>query len=105
MMRLSGAFPTEALTSLRLLCTGGNIYLANHNGVLRCFDFKTGEKIYEERLGADAVCQHRWSRQMVKFIARRTWHVHVIKAGHKLEVLAKNEMGEPCLATPRSHRE
>jgi outer membrane protein assembly factor BamB len=26
--------------------------------------------------------------------------VHVIKAGPKMEVLAKNELGEPCLATP-----
>ena len=26
--------------------------------------------------------------------------VHVIKAGPTLEVLAKNELGEPCLATP-----
>ena len=26
--------------------------------------------------------------------------VHVLKAGPKLEVLAKNDMGEPCLATP-----
>src|SRR5215510_13684143 len=26
--------------------------------------------------------------------------VYVIKAGPKLEVLAKNDLGEPCLATP-----
>ena len=26
--------------------------------------------------------------------------VYVLKAGPKLEVLAKNNLGEPCLATP-----
>src|SRR5262249_61061957 len=34
----------------------GHIYLANYNGLLRCFDFKTGEKMYEERLGLDVSC-------------------------------------------------
>jgi outer membrane protein assembly factor BamB len=31
-----------------------HIYLGNTNGVLRCFESKTGRKIYEERLGPDA---------------------------------------------------
>ncbi|HST22047.1 MAG TPA: PQQ-binding-like beta-propeller repeat protein [Blastocatellia bacterium] len=80
---------------------GGYIYLANHNGVLRCFNFKTGEKMYEERLGADASCSASLVAADGKvYCPTEQGTIHVIKAGPKLEVMAKNEMGEPCLATP-----
>jgi outer membrane protein assembly factor BamB len=80
---------------------GGYIYLANHNGALRCFDFKTGEKIYEERLGTDAVCTASLVAADGKiYCPTEDGAVYVIKAGPKLDVLAKNELGEPCLATP-----
>jgi outer membrane protein assembly factor BamB len=79
----------------------GYIYLANYNGVLRCFDFKTGGKVFEERLGADAVCSSSLVAADGKvYCPTEDGVVHVIKAGPKLEVLAKNELGDPCLATP-----
>ena len=80
---------------------GGYIYLANYNGVMRCFDFKTGQKVYEERLGKDAVCSASLVAADGKiYCPTEDGIVHVIKAGPQLEVLAKNELGEPCLATP-----
>lgn len=80
---------------------GGQVYLANFNGVIRCFDFKTGRKVYEERLGPDAVCSSSLVAADGKiYCATEAGTVHVIKAGPRLEVLAKNELGEPCLATP-----
>jgi outer membrane protein assembly factor BamB len=80
---------------------GGYVYLANHNGVLRCFDFKTGEKMYEERLGAGASCSASLVAADGKiYCPTEQGEIHVIKAGPKLEVLAKNDLGEPCLATP-----
>lgn len=79
----------------------GYIYLANHNGVLRCFDFKTGTKMYEERLGADSACSASLVAADGKiYCPTEQGIVNVIKAGPKFEVLAKNDMGEPCLATP-----
>jgi outer membrane protein assembly factor BamB len=77
------------------------LYLATHNGVLRCFDFKTGEKVYEERTGASAL----FSASPVaadgkNYCSAEEGVIYVIKAGPKLEVLAKNDLGEPCLATP-----
>lgn len=80
---------------------GGYIYLANHNGLLRCFDFKTGAKMYETRLGIDSACSASLVAADGKiYCPTEQGVVHVIKAGPTLEVLAKNEMGEPCLATP-----
>ncbi|MGH9838584.1 MAG: PQQ-binding-like beta-propeller repeat protein [Blastocatellia bacterium] len=79
----------------------GHIYLANHNGVLRCYDFKTGGKMYEERLGADASCSASLVAADGKiYCPTEQGIVHVIKAGPTLETLAKNDLGEPCLATP-----
>lgn len=78
-----------------------HIYLANHNGLLRCFDFKTGQKMYEERLGTDASCSASLVAADGKiYCPVEQGSVHVIKAGPKLEKLAKNELGAPCLATP-----
>jgi outer membrane protein assembly factor BamB len=79
----------------------GHIYLANYNGLLRCFDFKTGQKMYEERLGTDATCSASLVAADGKiYCPVEQGSVHVIKAGPKLEKLAKNELGAPCLATP-----
>ena len=79
----------------------GQIYLANFNGVLRSFDFKTGNKIYEQRLGPDAAISSSLVAADGKiYCATEDGIVHVIKAGPTMEVLAKNGLGEPCLATP-----
>src|SRR5215813_4410516 len=80
---------------------GGYIYLANFNGVLRCFDFKTAKKVFEDRLGKDATCSASLVAADGKiYIPTEEGSVYVIKAGPKLETLAKNELGAPCLATP-----
>ena len=79
----------------------GHIYLANYNGLLRCFDFKTGQKMYEERLGLDDTCSSSLVAADGKiYCPVEQGAVHVIKAGPKLEKLAKNGLGAPCLATP-----
>ncbi|NOT62614.1 MAG: PQQ-binding-like beta-propeller repeat protein [Acidobacteria bacterium] len=79
----------------------GYIYLANHNGVVRCFDFKTGEKMFEERLGADSACSASLVAADGKiYCPTEQGVIYVLKAGPKFEVLAKNDLGEPCLATP-----
>jgi len=79
----------------------GYIYLANHNGMLRCFDFKTGEKMFEERLGLDVSCSASLVAADDKiYCPVEQGTVYVIKAGPTLEALAKNELGAPCLATP-----
>jgi outer membrane protein assembly factor BamB len=80
---------------------GGYVYLANHNGVVRCFDFKTGEKMFEQRLGGDDSCSASLVAADGKiYVPTEQGIVHVLKAGPKLDVLAKNDLGEPCLATP-----
>ena len=83
----------------------GLIYLANHNGVMRCFDFKTGKRLYEERLGPDSSCSASLVAADGKiYCATEQGLVHTIKAGPTFERLARNDLGEPCLATPAISR-
>jgi len=81
---------------------GDLAYFCRDNGVLTCYDAKTGEKHYNERLGkgdtgftASAVA----SDGRV-FFTSEEGDVFVIKSGPKFELLAQNEIGEHAMATP-----
>ena len=73
----------------------------NTNGVVRCFQATTGEKIYERRLddGA-AIIASLVAADGKIFCASENGSVYVLKSGPEFEVLARNGMGEPCYATP-----
>lgn len=80
---------------------GDYLYLGNTNGVLRCFHAVTGEKMYEERIdsGAYMVASLVASNGRI-YCTAEDGTVYVVAAGPKFQLLAKNRLGEPCLATP-----
>ncbi len=80
---------------------GDYLYLGNTNGVLRCFHARTGEKVYEERLGSGASIYSSLVAADGKiFCASENGQVYVVKAGAKFELLAKNPMADALFATP-----
>lgn len=80
---------------------GNQIYLGNANGVLRCLNAKTGEKLYEERLSPEAqIYSSLVAADGKVFVPSLDGDVYVVKAGPKFELLSRNHMGEPCFATP-----
>lgn len=80
---------------------GDYIYLGNTNGVVRCLHAKTGEKLYEERLSADAQIYASLVAADGKiYCPSLDGEVYVIEAGPKFKLLAHNPMGEPVFATP-----
>jgi len=80
---------------------GDYIYVGNTNGVVRCFDAKTGEKIYEERLDSDAAMYASLVAADGKiYCPAENGSVYVIQAGPEYQLLARNRMGEPCFGTP-----
>ena len=80
---------------------GDYIYLGNTNGVVRCLNAKTGEKIYEERVSKEAQIYASLVAADGKiFCPSLDGDVYVLKAGPKFELLARNHMGEACFATP-----
>lgn len=80
---------------------GDYIYLGNTNGVVRCLNAKTGEKMYEKRLSADAqIYASVVAADGKVFFPSLDGDVYVVKAGPTYQLLSQNHMGEPCFATP-----
>ena len=77
------------------------LYLRNSNGVVRCFNALTGHKVYEKRLGAGAaILSSLVAAEGKIYCASENGTVYVVEAGPEFNVLARNQMGQPCFATP-----
>ena len=77
------------------------LYLGNSNGMVRCFNASTGEKIYEQRLETGAaIISSLVAAEGKVYCAAENGTVYVLAAGPDFKVLARNPMGEPCFATP-----
>ena len=81
---------------------GDYLYVGDDRGILSCYEAKTGEKVYRERLGGSLSA---YSASPVAgdgrlYFTSEDGDIHVVRAGPKYELLATNSMGEVCLATP-----
>ncbi|MBI4660248.1 MAG: PQQ-binding-like beta-propeller repeat protein [Verrucomicrobia bacterium] len=78
------------------------LYCCNDAGVLACYDARTGQNLYTERLGTggSGFTASAVAADGKIYFTSELGTVYVVKAGPKFEVLAKNEMGETCMATP-----
>jgi len=80
---------------------GDYLYLGNSNGIIRCFNAKTGEKVYEKRLETGAaIISSLVAAEGKIYCASENGTVYVLAAGPEFNILARNTMGEPCFATP-----
>ncbi len=78
------------------------LYVCSNNGVLSAYDVRTGQRLYQERLGGTG---GSFSASPVAadgkiYLASEDGDVFVIKAGPTYELLATNSMGEALMATP-----
>jgi outer membrane protein assembly factor BamB len=79
----------------------GRIYLVKNGGLASCLDTRTGEFLYqEERLGAlgDYYASPGVAAGKI-CVASQQGVVVIHRAGDTLDVLARNALGEPILAT------
>lgn len=84
----------------------GYVYTLNVRGEFFCYNAKTGEEVYKQRLGQGSV----FSASLVAadgriYAASEDGDVYVVKPGPKLEVLGKNNVGEVIMATPAITRD
>jgi outer membrane protein assembly factor BamB len=84
------------------LIYGDYIYSCRDNGVLNCYEAKTGKPIYQERLGTGRT---GFSASPVAangklYFTSEEGEVYVVQAGPTFKVLATNPMDEICMATP-----
>ncbi len=80
----------------------GHLYVLQINGVLAAYDVRTGERLYQERLGGTG---GSFSASPVAadgkiFLTSEDGDVFVVKAGTTYELLSTNHMGEVVMATP-----
>jgi len=80
---------------------GDYLYLGSSSGILRCFNAKTGEKIYEKRLGSGAsMIASLVAGDGKIYCASENGTVYVVAAGPEFRIQARNAMGQPCFASP-----
>lgn len=84
------------------LIHGGLLYACSDGGSLACYDALTGERHYRERLGAGRT---GFSGSAVfsgghLYFSGESGEISVVKAGKTFELVATNDMGETCMATP-----
>lgn len=84
------------------LVYGDYLYVCRDNGVLTCFEARTGDRVYQERLGTGRTgfTASGVATDGKLYYASEEGEVHVLRAGPKFEVLAVNPLGEVCMATP-----
>ena len=81
---------------------GELLYSCSIQGVLTAYNAKTGERVYQERLGGTggAFTASPVASDGKIYLASEDGDVFVVKAGPKYELLAKNPVGEVMMATP-----
>jgi outer membrane protein assembly factor BamB len=81
---------------------GDYLYTCSNNGVLTAYNAKTGERIYQERLGGKggAFTASPIASDGKIYLSSEDGEVFVVKAGPKYELLATNPVGEVMMASP-----
>ncbi|MFN0127922.1 MAG: hypothetical protein ACKV19_14675 [Verrucomicrobiales bacterium] len=80
----------------------GNVHVLDNSGILGCYELKTGQEHYYDRIPHRA---YGFSASPVAadgkiYLSGEDGAVFVIQAGNQLKLLASNPLGEPLMATP-----
>ena len=83
------------------LIYGEYLYNLRGNGALGCYRAKTGELIYQEKVGKMASFSASGIAADGKlYFSSEEGEIFVVKAGPDFEVLGTNSMKDICMATP-----
>ncbi|MEW5982196.1 MAG: PQQ-binding-like beta-propeller repeat protein [Acidobacteriota bacterium] len=96
------SYPRDGAYMITPVVYGDYLYNAKNNGVLSCYHARTGERMYQARLGGG---RSGFTASPVAgdgkiYFASEDGDIYVIKAGPVFEVLATNAMGDVCMASP-----
>jgi outer membrane protein assembly factor BamB len=84
---------------------GDELYVCRDNGVVTCWNARTGEQHYRQRLTAGVGYTASGIAADGKlYYPSEEGDVHVVKAGTSYELLAVNPLGETCMASPAVSR-
>jgi len=80
-----------------------NLYVHDEQGVLVCYDLKTGAQRYQQRLEGTFYSSAVAAEGHI-YITNDTGTTFVIQAGPQFKLLAQNELGEEVLSSPAISR-
>jgi outer membrane protein assembly factor BamB len=84
------------------ILVGDYLYGCSDNAVITCFNAKTGEIQYSQRLvqGGEGFTASPVSDGKNLYFTSELGNIMVVPANGKFSILQKNSMGETCMATP-----
>ncbi len=84
------------------LIYGDYLYSCHVDGILTCFEARTGKEMYKERLGTggQGFTASPVASEGKLYFTSEQGSVFVVKPVAQFSVLATNQMGEVCMATP-----
>ncbi len=84
------------------LLYGDYLYSCSDRGVLKCYRAKTGELVYRHRLGGGGTgfTASPVAANDQLYFTSEEGDVYVVQTGPEFKILAENQMGEVCMATP-----
>jgi outer membrane protein assembly factor BamB len=79
---------------------GDYFYTCGNGGMVSCYEAATGKEVYKERLGGVSYTASPVAADGRLYFTSEQGQVRVVEAGPVFKLLAVNEVGDPCLATP-----
>lgn len=81
------------------ILVGDLLFVVTDSGVAYCRDAHTGEIVWKHRLGGDFFASPVFAGGNI-YATAQSGSTYVFRAVRRYELVAKNEVGEPCMATP-----
>jgi outer membrane protein assembly factor BamB len=79
---------------------GQYLYTCGNGGMVSCYEAATGKEVYKERLGGVSYTASPVAADGKLYFTSEQGQVRVVQAGPEFKLLAVNEIGDACLATP-----
>lgn len=81
-----------------------HLYTLQDNGVLTCYEARSGERLYQTRVAAGAFSASPIAADGRLYLSSEDGEVYVVQAGPEYELLETNLTGEVVMATPAASR-
>ena len=82
------------------LVVGDHLYACRDNGLLTCYEARTGKELYRQRLEGLGFTASGVSAGGRLYFPGEDGRVHVLAAGPAYQPIGVSPLGEPCLASP-----
>jgi outer membrane protein assembly factor BamB len=79
---------------------GDYLYVCSNAGILTCYEAHTGKEVYKQRLGGTSYTASPVAADGVLYFTSEQGQVRVVAAGPRFRLLAVNDVGDVCMATP-----